>query len=93
MSQLDCQKLIQLNPDTRLLFDDLPSIADNVKQTFYLIIDVDETIRSERDIVDYCIYGGWINKEFIEVLGEEEVLPLFEDLIRDILRRRMILCG
>lgn len=81
------------NPDTRLLFDDLPSIADNVKQTFYLIIDVDETIRSERDIVDYCIYGGWINKEFIEVLGEEEVLPLFEDLIPDILRRRMILCG
>lgn len=81
------------NPDTRLLFDDLPSIADDVKQTFYLIIDVDETIRSERDIVDYCIYGGWINKEFIEVLGEEEVLPLFEDLIPDILRRRMILCG
>lgn len=81
------------NPDTRLLFDDLPSIADDVKQTFYLIIDIDETIRSERDIVDYCIYGGWINKEFIEVLGKEEVLPLFEDLIPDILRREMILCG
>ena len=81
------------NPDTRLLFDDLPSVADDVKRTFYLIIDIDETIRSERDIVDYCIYGGWINKEFIEVLGEEEVLPLFEDLIPDILRRRMILCG
>ena len=81
------------NPDTRLLFDDLPSVADDVKRTFYLIIDIDETIRSERDIVDYCIYGGWINKEFIEVLGKEEVLPLFEDLIPDILRRRMILCG
>ncbi len=81
------------NPDTRLLFDDLPSIADDVKQTFYLIIDVDETIRSERDIVDYCIYGGWINKEFIEVLGEEEALPIFEDLIPFILREEMILCG
>lgn len=81
------------NPDTRLLFDDLPSVADDVKRTFYLIIDIDETIRSERDIVDYCIYGGWINKEFVEVLGKEEVLPLFEDLIPDILRRRMILCG
>lgn len=81
------------NPDTRLLFNDLPSVADDVKRTFYLIIDIDETIRSERDIVDYCIYGGWINKEFIEVLGEEEVLPIFEDLIPDILRREMILCG
>ena len=81
------------NPDTRLLFDDLPSVADDVKRTFYLIIDIDETIRSERDIVDYCIYGGWINKEFVEVLGKEEVLPIFEDLIPDILRRAMILCG
>lgn len=81
------------NPDTRLLFDDLPSVADDVKRTFYLIIDIDETIRSERDIVDYCIYGGWINKEFVEVLGKEEVLPIFEYLIPDILRREMILCG
>lgn len=81
------------NPDTRLLFDDLPSVADDVKRTFYLIIDINETIRSERDIVDYCIYGGWINKEFVEVLGKEEVLPIFEDLIPDILRREMILCG
>lgn len=81
------------NPDTRLLFDDLPSVADDVKRTFYLIIDIDETIRSERDIVDYCIYGGWINKEFVEVFGKEEVLPIFEDLIPDILRREMILCG
>ena len=39
---------------------------------------MDETIRSERDIVDYCIYGGWINKEFIEVLGEEEVFGLMK---------------
>lgn len=31
------------NPDTRLLFDDLPSVADDVKRTFYLIIDIDET--------------------------------------------------
>ena len=84
---------ITKNPDTRLLFDDLPSVADDVKRTFYLIIDIDETIRSERDIVDYCIYGGWINKEFVEVLGKEEVLPIFEDLIPDILRREMILCG
>lgn len=81
------------NPDTRLLFDDLPSVADDVKRTFYLIIDIDETIRSERDIVDYCIYGGWINKEFVEVLGKEEVLPIFEDLIPFILREEMILCG
>lgn len=82
------------NPDTRLLFDDLPSVADDVKRTFYLIIDIDETIRSERDIVDYCIYGGWINKEFVEVLGKEEVLPIFEDLIPDILQRKMVMiCG
>jgi hypothetical protein len=81
------------NPDLRLILDELPSVADDVKRTFYLIIDIDETIRSERDIVDYCIYGGWINKEFVEVLGKEEVLPIFEDLIPDILRREMILCG
>lgn len=81
------------NPDTRLLFDDLPSVADDVKRTFYLIIDIDETIRSERDIVDYCIYGGWINKEFVEVLCKEEALPIFEDLIPFILREEMILCG
>ena len=81
------------SPDTRLLFDDLPSVADDVKRTFYLIIDIDETIRSERDIVDYCIYGGWINKEFVEVLGKEEALPIFEDLIPFILREEMILCG
>ena len=56
-------------------------------------IDIDETIRSERDIVDYCIYGGWINKEFVEVLGKEEALPIFEDLIPFILREEMILCG
>lgn len=81
------------NPDLRLILDELPSVADDVKRTFYLIIDIDETIRSERDIVDYCIYGGWINKEFVEVLGKEEALPIFEDLIPDILRREMILCG
>lgn len=81
------------NPDTRILFDDLPSVTEDIKRTFYLIIDVDETIRSERDIVDYCIYGGWINKEFVEVLGKEEALPIFEDLIPFILREEMILCG
>lgn len=81
------------NPDTRILFDDLPSVVDGIKRTFYLIIDIDETIRSERDIVDYCIYGGWINKEYVEVYGKKEALPIFEDLIPDILRREMILCG
>lgn len=81
------------NPDTRILFDDLPSVTEDIKRTFYLIIDVDETIRSERDIVDYCIYGGWINKEFVEVWGKEEALPIFEDLIPFILREEMILCG
>lgn len=81
------------NPDTRLLFDDLPSVTEGIKRIFYLIIDIDETIRSERDIVDYCIYGGWINKEYVEVYGKKEALPIFEDLIPDILRREMILCG
>ncbi|MBU5473575.1 hypothetical protein [Roseburia sp. MSJ-14] len=81
------------NPDTRILFDDLPSVVDGIKRTFYLIIDIDETIRCERDIVDYCIYGGWINKEYVEVYGKKEALPIFEDLIPDILRREMILCG
>lgn len=81
------------NPDTRILFDDLPSVVDGIKRTFYLIIDIDETIRSERDIVDYCIYGGWINKEYVEVYGKKEALSIFEDLIPDILQREMILCG
>lgn len=79
--------------DTGILLDDLPSVVDGIKRTFYLIIDIDETIRSERDIVDYCIYGGWINKEYVEVYGKKEALPIFEDLIPDILRREMILCG
>lgn len=81
------------NPDTRILFDDLPSVTEDIKRTFYLIIDVDETIRCERDIMDYCIYGGWVNKEYVEVYDKEEALSIFEDLIPDILRREMILCG
>lgn len=60
-------------------------------------VEVDEPNKAfifhTRDIVDYCIYGGWINKEFVEVLGKEEALPIFEDLIPFILREEMILCG
>ena len=41
------------NPDTRLLFDDLPSVADDVKRTFYLIIDIDETNAEEIQVVKY----------------------------------------
>ena len=49
-----------------------------------------EILFNERDIVDNCIYGGCINKEFVEEIGKEEVLPIFEYLIPDILRREMI---
>ena len=71
----------------------LMEINSNLYGSSISFIDIDETIRSERDIVDYCIYGGWINKEFVEVLGKEEALPIFEDLIPFILREEMILCG
>ena len=81
------------NPDLRLILDELPSIADDVKKTYFLVIDVDETIRSERDIVENCAFGGWINKEYVELIDTINALQLFKALIPDILRREMILCG
>lgn len=81
------------NPDLRLILDELPSIADDVKKTYFLVIDVDETIRSERDIVENCAFGGWINKEYVELFDTINALRLFKALIPDILRREIILCG
>ena len=81
------------NPDLRLILDELPSIADDVKKTYFLVIDVDETIRSERDIVENCAFGGWINKEYVELFDTINALQLFKALIPDILRREIILCG
>lgn len=81
------------NPDLRLILDELPSVADDVKRTYFLVIDVDETIRSERDIVESCVFGGWINKEYVELFDTINALQLFKALIPDILRREMILCG
>ena len=43
------------NPDLRLILDELPSVADDVKRTYFLVIDVDETIRSAREIVENCV--------------------------------------
>ena len=84
------------NPDLRLEgvhYEKLPSIADDVKKTYFLVIDVDETIRSERDIVENCAFGGWINKEYVELFDTINALQLFKALIPDILRREIILCG
>ena len=81
------------NPDLRLILDELPSIADDVKKTYFLVIDVDETIRSERDIVENCAFGGWINKEYVELFDTINALQLFKALIPDIVRREIILCG
>ena len=81
------------NPDLRLILDELPSIADDVNKTYFLVIDVDETIRSERDIVENCAFGGWINKEYVELFDTINALQLFKALIPDILRREIILCG
>ena len=81
------------NPDLRLILDELPSIADDVKKTYFLVIDVDETIRSERDIVENCAFGGGINKEYVELFDTINALQLFKALIPDILRREIILCG
>ena len=81
------------NPDLRLILDELPSIADDVKKTYFLVIDVDETIRSERDIIENCAFGGWINKEYVELFDTINALQLFKALIPDILRREIILCG
>ena len=81
------------NPDLRLILDELPSIADDVNKTYFLVIDVDETFRSERDIVENCAFGGWINKEYVELFDTINALQLFKALIPDILRREIILCG
>lgn len=81
------------NPDLRLILDELPSVADDVKRTYFLVIDVDETIHSERDIVERCVFGGWIYKDYVELFGTVNALQLFKALIPDILRREMILCG
>ena len=81
------------NPDLKLILNELPSVADDVKRTYFLVIDVDETIRSERDVVESCAFGGWINKEYVELFDTINALQLFKALIPDILRREMILCG
>lgn len=81
------------NPDLRLILDELPAIADDVKRTYFLVIDVDETIRSERDVVESCAFGGWIYKDYVELFDTINALQLFKALIPDILRREMILCG
>lgn len=95
--QDDSVKLSKINSvknlDLRLILDELPSIADDVKKTYFLVIDVDETIRSERDIVENCAFGGWINKEYVELFDTINALQLFKALIPDILRREIILCG
>lgn len=81
------------NPDLRLILDELPPVADDVKRTYFLVIDVDETIRSASEIVEKCVFGGWINKEYVELFDTINALQLFKALIPDILRRKMILCG
>ena len=81
------------NPDLRLILDELPAVADDVKRTYCLVIDVDETIRSASEIVEKCVFGGWINKEYVELFDTINALQLFKALIPDILRREMILCG
>lgn len=81
------------NPDLRLILDELPPVADDVKRTYFLVIDVDETIRSASEIVEKCVLGGWINKEYVELFDTINALQLFKALIPDILRREMILCG
>ena len=81
------------NPDLRLILDELPPVADDVKRTYFLVIDVDETIRSASEIVEECVLGGWINKEYVELFDTINALQLFKALIPDILRREMILCG
>lgn len=81
------------NPDLRLILDELPSVADDVKKTYFLVIDVDETIRSASEIVEKCVFGGWIYKDYVELVDTINALQLFKALIPDILRREMILCG
>lgn len=81
------------NPDLRLILDELPSVADDVKRTYFLVIDVDETIRSASEIVEKCVFGGWIYKDYVELFDTINTLQLFKALIPDILRRKMILCG
>lgn len=81
------------NPDLRLILDELPSVADDVKRTYFLVIDVDETIRSASEIVEKCVLGGWIYKDYVELVDTINALQLFKALIPDILRREMILCG
>ena len=81
------------NPDLRLILDELPSVADDVKRTYFLVIDVDETIRSASEIVEKCVFGGWIYKDYVELFDTINTLQLFKALIPDILRREMILCG
>ena len=81
------------NPDLRLILDELPSVADDVKRTYFLVIDVDETIRSASEIVEKCVLGGCIYKDYVELVDTINALQLFKALIPDILRREMILCG
>lgn len=58
-----------------------------------VVIDVDETIRSASEIVEKCVFGGWIYKDYVELFDTINTLQLFKALIPDILRREMILCG
>lgn len=77
------------NPNLTEILNDLPD-CEEAKKTFFLVIDVDETIRESSNIIDYCLFGGWIYKDYIEISDKHQILPLFGCLIPEILEKKMI---
>ena len=81
------------NPTFDEILSDLPALSEDTKMIYFLVLDVDETIRDARVIAENCIFGGWIYYDYIEISSNIQALLDFSCLIPDILRREMILCG
>lgn len=78
-------------PTIREILDEL-ELQPDVQKTFFLVINVDETIHDCEDIVKNCIFGGWIYKEHYELFDADATLLLFRSLIPEILHKKLQFC-
>lgn len=65
-------------------------LPDDSKKTFFLVIDVDEVINNTKEVVDKCVFGGWVYSSHIELYNKDDALLLFKALIPEILSKEVI---
>lgn len=78
-------------PSIREILDAMELQAD-VKKTFFLVVDVDETIRSSEDVVQNCVFGGWAYQDHYELFDVDGTLLLFRALISEFLHKKLQFC-